>query len=129
MKMNKSGRGQGPPLRRRTVCLPLLADHLHGPSWVSLDCALAWVVWAITPSALQGPQRGVAPLSCEALRQWLLKSVRLDAEQLDLAVICASRFDTASARGDIKRFIPDPQQLEIWSALEQSQLDQRIQLK
>jgi hypothetical protein len=32
----------GPPLRSGPVCLPLLANHLYGPSCVSLDFALAW---------------------------------------------------------------------------------------
>ena len=38
-------RGQyltGAPLRQGPVCLPLLANHLYGPSCVSLDFALAW---------------------------------------------------------------------------------------
>ena len=32
----------GPPWRREPVCLPLVANHLYGPSCVSLDYALAW---------------------------------------------------------------------------------------
>lgn len=32
----------GAPLRQGPVCLPLLANHLYGPSCVSLDYALAW---------------------------------------------------------------------------------------
>ena len=32
----------GPALRSSPVCLPLLANHLYGPSSVSLDFALAW---------------------------------------------------------------------------------------
>lgn len=32
----------GPPLRSGPVCLPLVANHLYGPSCVSLDSALAW---------------------------------------------------------------------------------------
>jgi hypothetical protein len=32
----------GQPLRQGPVCLPLLANHLYGPSCVSLDFALAW---------------------------------------------------------------------------------------
>jgi len=32
----------GPPLRSTPVCLPLLANQLYGPSYVSLDFALAW---------------------------------------------------------------------------------------
>lgn len=32
----------GAPLRSNPVCLPLLANHLYGPSCVSLDFALAW---------------------------------------------------------------------------------------
>jgi len=32
----------GAPLRTSPVCLPLLANHLYGPSCVSLDYALAW---------------------------------------------------------------------------------------
>ena len=32
----------GQPLRQGPVCLPLLANHLYGPSCVSLDLALAW---------------------------------------------------------------------------------------
>ena len=31
----------GPPLRSSPVCLPLVANHLYGPSYVSLDYALA----------------------------------------------------------------------------------------
>jgi hypothetical protein len=31
----------GPPLRTTPVCLPLVANHLYGPSYVSLDYALA----------------------------------------------------------------------------------------
>lgn len=31
----------GPPLRATPACLPLLANHLYGPSYVSLDYALA----------------------------------------------------------------------------------------
>ena len=30
------------PWRREPVCLPLVANHLYGPSCVSLDYALAW---------------------------------------------------------------------------------------
>ena len=32
----------GQPLRQGPACLPLLANHLYGPSCVSLDFALAW---------------------------------------------------------------------------------------
>ena len=32
----------GAGLRSRAVCLPLVANHLYGPSYVSLDFALAW---------------------------------------------------------------------------------------
>ena len=32
----------GEPLRGGPICLPLLANHLYGPSCVSLDYALAW---------------------------------------------------------------------------------------
>jgi hypothetical protein len=32
----------GPPLRSGPICLPLLANHLYGPSCVSLEFALAW---------------------------------------------------------------------------------------
>jgi hypothetical protein len=32
----------GAALRSRAVCLPLVANHLYGPSYVSLDFALAW---------------------------------------------------------------------------------------
>lgn len=32
----------GPALRGGPACLPLLANHLYGPSYVSLDFALAW---------------------------------------------------------------------------------------
>jgi hypothetical protein len=32
----------GASLRSRAVCLPLVANHLYGPSCVSLDFALAW---------------------------------------------------------------------------------------
>ncbi len=32
----------GSPLQSNPVCLPLLANHLYGPSCVSLDFALAW---------------------------------------------------------------------------------------
>ena len=32
----------GAPLRTSPACLPLLANHLYGPSYVSLDFALAW---------------------------------------------------------------------------------------
>ena len=32
----------GQPLRGGPICLPLLANHLYGPSCVSLDYALAW---------------------------------------------------------------------------------------
>ena len=32
----------GASLRYRVVCLPLVANHLYGPSCVSLDFALAW---------------------------------------------------------------------------------------
>jgi len=32
----------GQPLRSSPVCLPLLANHLYGPSCLSLDFALAW---------------------------------------------------------------------------------------
>lgn len=32
----------GQPLRHGPVCLPLVANHLYGPSCVSLDFALAW---------------------------------------------------------------------------------------
>ncbi len=32
----------GPPLRSTPICLPLLANQLYGPSYVSLDFALAW---------------------------------------------------------------------------------------
>ncbi|WP_368412277.1 hypothetical protein [Synechococcus sp.] len=35
----------GAPLRSRMVCLPLVANHLYGPSCVSLDFALA-LAWA-----------------------------------------------------------------------------------
>lgn len=31
----------GPALRSSPVCLPLLANHLYGPSYLSLDFALA----------------------------------------------------------------------------------------
>ncbi|MFI0403345.1 MAG: hypothetical protein ACH34U_10600 [Cyanobium sp.] len=32
----------GEPLRQASACLPLVANHLYGPSCVSLDTALAW---------------------------------------------------------------------------------------
>ena len=32
----------GTPWRQEPVCLPLVANHLYGPSCVSLDYALAW---------------------------------------------------------------------------------------
>jgi hypothetical protein len=32
----------GEPLRQAPACLPLVANHLYGPSCVSLDYALAW---------------------------------------------------------------------------------------
>jgi len=32
----------GPGLRKASACLPLVANHLYGPSTVSLDFALAW---------------------------------------------------------------------------------------
>jgi len=32
----------GPGLRSAPACLPLVANHLYGPSYVSLDFALAW---------------------------------------------------------------------------------------
>lgn len=32
----------GPALRGGPACLPLMANHLYGPSYVSLDFALAW---------------------------------------------------------------------------------------
>ncbi|MFS6826626.1 type IV toxin-antitoxin system AbiEi family antitoxin domain-containing protein [Cyanobium sp. ATX-6F1] len=32
----------GAPLRTSPACLPLIANHLYGPSCVSLDFALAW---------------------------------------------------------------------------------------
>lgn len=32
----------GNPWRRQPLCLPLIANHLYGPSCVSLDFALAW---------------------------------------------------------------------------------------
>jgi len=32
----------GASLRSRAVCLPLVANHLYGPSCVSLDFSLAW---------------------------------------------------------------------------------------
>lgn len=32
----------GSALRPRAACLPLVANHLYGPSYVSLDFALAW---------------------------------------------------------------------------------------
>ena len=31
----------GSPLRTTPICLPLVANHLYGPSYVSLDYALA----------------------------------------------------------------------------------------
>lgn len=129
----------GQALRSGPVCLPLLANHLYGPSCVSLDFALAWhglipegvvEVTSVTPRRSrrlgnslgrfsyqhlslhyyavgqelgQGTDglsflitspakalcdrlvlsRGLAPLSRQLMRQWLLEDLRLDLNQLD----------------------------------------------
>jgi hypothetical protein len=138
----------GQPLRAGPACLPLLANHLYGPSCVSLDYALAWhglipegvaEVTSVTPRPrrtcsnalgrfsyhhlplryyavgqdlgqsadgfnflIASPakalcdrlvvSRRLPPLSQEAMRQWLLEDLRLDADllgQLDLSDIHA----------------------------------------
>jgi hypothetical protein len=138
----------GQPLRGGPICLPLLANHLYGPSCVSLDFALALhglipegvaEVTSVTPRPSRSMHnklgrfsyhhlplpyyavgqelgqsadglsflitspakalcdrlvlsRGLGQLSREAMRQWLLDDLRLDADllgQLDLADIRA----------------------------------------